>query len=140
MIKSLRRLARLHKGELDKRRAELGIIERRRAEVVAAIDALEAEYRHECSLTEQSLDAIVAFPGYAGAVRLRRRALDLVLAEIDVEAEAARARVLETFAELKRVDITLEKKLEEERRAGLKRDQAKLDELGLSIYRRREQG
>lgn len=140
MIKSLRRLARLHKGELDTRRAELGVIERRRADVVAMIEALEAEYRHECVLAEQSLDSMVVFPRYAEAVRLRRRTLELTLAEIEREAEAARARVLEAFAELKRVDITLEKKLEEERRAGLKRDQVKLDELGLSIYRRREQG
>lgn len=140
MIKSLRRLARLHKGELDKRRAALGVIERRRAVVVAAIDKLEQEYQSECALTERSLEATVAFPGYAGAVRLRRKALDLALAEIDREVEVARAAVLETFAELKRVEITLEKKLEDERRAALRRDQAKLDELGLSIYRRREQG
>ena len=139
MIKSLKRLARVHKGELDQRRAALGVIERRRAEVVAVIEGLEQEYRSECALTERSLDAAVAFPRYAEAVRLRRKALELAVAEIDREAEVARAAVLEAFAELKRVEITLEKKLEEERRAGLRRDQAKLDELGLAIYRRRDQ-
>jgi len=140
VIQSLKRLARVHRGELDEKRAQLGVIERRRADVVASLAALEAEYAREAALSGRSLDAMLSFPPYAEAVRYRRRALELSLAEIDIELEAAQAAVLEAFAALKRIEITLERKLEEERRAALRRDQAKLDELGLSIHRRRERG
>ncbi|MGD9536958.1 MAG: flagellar FliJ family protein [Alphaproteobacteria bacterium] len=137
-MKSLQRLIRVHKAELDAKRAALGVLERRRAGIVAAIEGLDAELRAERALAETSLDAMVAFPRYAEGVRYRRKLLEHAVADVDREIEAARAAVLAAFTELKRFEVTLERKREAARREALRHEQARQNELGLVMYRRRE--
>ena len=136
-MKSLKRLIRLHKTELDQRRIVLGVIERRRAEIVASLAALEREYAKECALVERSLDAAAMFPRYAEVVRQRRGAFEAAIADVDREITIARDAVLAAFAELKRYELTAERKLAEARREGLRIEQTRQDELGLGMFRRR---
>lgn len=137
-MKNLQRLIRLHKAELDARRAELGVLERRRAEVVGRLSALEREHSAERKLAETSLDAAVAYPAYAEAVRHRKKAFELAIADVDREIVVARDRVLGAFTELKRFELTLDRKREQMRREQTRLEQARQNELGLVIYRRRE--
>lgn len=136
-MKSLKRLVRLHKAELDQKRTVLGVLERRRAEIVASLDALEREYAKECVLAERSLDAAAMFPRYAEVVRHRRSTFNLAIADVDREVAVARDAVLAAFANLKRYELTVERKLATARREALRIEQAQQDELGLGIFRRR---
>jgi flagellar export protein FliJ len=137
-VKSLKRLIRLHKAGLDQKRMVLGVIERRRAEIVASLAALDHEYAKECALAERSLEAAAMFPRYAEVVRQRRGAFNAAIADVDGEIAIARDAVLATFAELKRYELTAERKLVEARRESLRIEQTRQDELGLGMFRRRK--
>lgn len=137
-VKNLRRLIRLHRSTLDEKRAALGMLERKRADLLARIEMLERSHAAERELAERSLDAAVAYPAYAEGVRHRRKALELAIAELEREIVMARDAVLAAFAELKRFEVTLERKRELMRREASRLEQAKQNELGLAIYRRRE--
>ena len=139
-MKDLQRLIRLHKATLDEKRAQLSMLERKRAEILAMIETLDRSHAAERQLAEQSLDAALAYPRYAEGVRHRRKAMALGLAATEREIAVARDAVLAAFAELKRFEVTLERKREQMRREAIRRDQTKQNELGLVMYRRRDAG
>jgi flagellar export protein FliJ len=136
-MKPLQRLIRLHQSKLDDERSTLAALEAREQELRTAATTLEIEFEQECLLASLSPDGTLSLPGYIEGVRHRRNGFALALQDIALDLETARERVREAYGELKRFEIMGEQRALAEKRAATRREQSTLDELGLTMYRRR---
>lgn len=78
-----------------------------------------------------------AYGAYAAEVIRRRARADALIEAANTQAEAAREEVRLAFAELKRYQITHEKKLADLERQRAAREQAELDEIAQNLDRRK---
>ncbi len=136
-MKGLKSLIRLHKFRLDERRRGLQELETLRQRLDAALARLEAEVRAEKRTVETAPEMAFAFADYAASARERRLKLIDSIDETERQIEQARDAVNEAFRELKKYQITQanRERLAAQRAARL--EQANLDEIGLTVYRRR---
>lgn len=81
--------------------------------------------------------AMFAYGAYAAEVIRRRARADAVIEAVNAQAEAAREEVRLAFAELKRYQITHDKKLADLERERAAREQAEMDEIAQNLDRRK---
>ncbi len=137
-MKALNTLVRLHKQRLDEARTHLVALEERRAELLAARARLDETLAAERKAAAASVEAGRTFAAYARRVAAERAALDDDLAALAVEIERAADAVAAAFQDLKKYEITLERRIAQARAAEARADQARLDEVGITRFRRRE--
>jgi flagellar protein FliJ len=137
--KSLKTLIRLSKWNVDEKRRVLVALQGREDEIMAAIQEAEARLIHEQQVASQDAMGVgFAYGNFANAWLARREQLMNMLEEVRKEIARARDDLSEAFNELKTYEIT---QRERERRAQEemdKKEQAFLDEVGLTIHRRRD--
>lgn len=131
-------LIRLHKHELDEKRRVLGelygemaLLERERRE-------LERAFVQEKEAVARMDDQIpFTFADYAETVRRQRQELDEREAAMEKAIERAKESLMETFAELKKYEMTQEERdrLEAEERQF--KENAAMDAIGLEGFRRK---
>lgn len=95
-----------------------------------------AEEREELKDTE-SAEMLQYFGIYSEAVKGRIREIEDSQKQLDARIEAAREDMREAFAELKKIEITQERREEEELTAFEKKESQLLDEMAIDNYRRR---
>jgi flagellar protein FliJ len=137
-VKALKSMIRLHRGTLDERRRDLVTLESRRAQIEAAQSQLEVRLLAEQRVAAGNFEVHFSYPNFARAAIARRDAFAAERRKIDGEIAKAIAAVAEVFQDVKRYETALDnhqKRLhaEEERR-----HQAALDEVALTIHRRKE--
>jgi len=137
-VKALNTLTRLHKQRLDEARSHLVALEERRAELLDARDRLDETLAAERKTAASSVEAGRTFAAYARRMTAERAAIDDDLAALAVEIERAADAVAAAFQELKKYEITLERRLARARAAEARVDRARLDEVGITRFRRRE--
>ena len=137
---ALQSMVRVHRWVLEEKQRKLaelqGLADRLRADIAQ----LDRELENERRAAEASDEAGLAFPNYVAAALDRRRRLCETIDNLELEVDAAREEVAESFAELKKYEIARDN---QDRRNTAKRDRrerADLDELGISIYRRSRSG
>ena len=137
-MKGLKSLIRLHKFRLDERRRGLQELETLRQRLNAMLARLKAEVSAEKRTVESAPEMAFAFADYAASARERRLKLIDSVDETERQIEQARDAVNQAFQELKKYEITQanRERLAAQRAARL--EQAKLDEIGLTVYRRRD--
>lgn len=84
-----------------------------------------------------SVEMLAAFSAFAEAVKQRVADIDDSISKIETRIEIAREDMREAFSELKKVEITQERREAEEFRALEKRQSELLDEIAIEGYRRR---
>lgn len=131
-------LIRMHRHELDERRRAL-------SELYDAMTALEREVRaldQEVALETAAADAsgIVNFTyaQYAESARQKKKALLQGMADLEKQIEAAKDRLVETFAEVKKYEMAQAQREKREAAAAAARETKTLDEIGLENFRRKE--
>jgi flagellar export protein FliJ len=135
----LHALIRLHKHELDEKQRvlaaiylELAALERQRCDILRAFEQEKG--------TARAADEInYTFASYAESVRDRVAKLEQQEAEVQERVETAKESLMETFAELKKFQMTQDERdrlAEEERK--FKESQA-MDAIGLENYRRKKE-
>lgn len=137
-MKALNTLVRLHKQILDEARAQLVALEDRRAALLACQAALDETLAAERKAAAASFEARATFIAFAERIATERARIDDDLAALAVEIERAADGVSAAFQDLKKYEITLERRIAAERAAEARADQARLDEMGLVRFRRRE--
>jgi flagellar export protein FliJ len=135
-MKALDGLIRLHRWKLDEKRLKLAELERLVGALREEMHKLEDTVARESVVASGSAEASFGFGTYAVEAVERRRRLEQSLAEAEEQVRAASEEVAEAFRELKKFDVvkSREQRLAEER--ARKREQANLDEIGLTLYRR----
>ncbi|WP_138511991.1 flagellar export protein FliJ [Maricaulis alexandrii] len=120
------RLARFKVEELQKQMAEL---DRSRQSLIDQIERLEASVPEEQAAATESKEGFVAYGSYAQAVIKRKENIRLSLDEVEVQADALRARLSEAFQELKKYELLEERRLARIEEAVRKAEQDELDEI-----------
>ncbi len=148
-MKALKTLIRLRNLELDRQRRQLAALEEERAQMLAALRALDEQQEQEASLAGAVIDAdaaaggaanpaLFAFGAYANALLQRRQDLKAMIAEIDDRIETRRERTAAAFREVKKFEKLLENHRRWEKKEADRREQAMLDEIALTGFRNRK--
>ena len=123
-------LIRLHERTLDEARRELGRAEAAVASAAAAIDALEAEIKAEQAAAGADLTGQFGYANYARQAIARRAELHTAHQQAEVAREQVREKVAVAFAELKKFEITAERRAALAQQEENRRLQGELDEIG----------
>lgn len=134
----LHSLIRLHKHELDEKRRALAELYSAFAREESALQALDQELEREKQAIAQAQEVSFTFAGYAQSVREKQQAILARMQELEHQITAAKDDLMESFAELKKYEMTQQERdrLAEEERA--MRESLALDEVALETFRRRE--
>ena len=131
-MKSRETLIRLKKFQVDEKRRKVAQIEA----MIAEFDRIAAELEREIKL-EQDRAGIhdpghFAYPTYAKAAMNRRENLKRSAGELKAQLDDAKAMLGEAFEELKKVEILDDRERSAERTLETARDQAAMDQIGLT--------
>lgn len=135
-MKGLESLIKLHKFELDEKRRVLKELETAQANIVGAMEALESQIVKE-QKSARAVEVDYAYGAFADASIKRRESLQQSLADATREVEAAREVVTQSYGELKKFEITKAARDVEALKEADQRERILLDELGVSISRRK---
>lgn len=131
-------LIRLSEQQLDEKRRHLAALEDRLDAARHQRKAIDDELAREQGLATQDPSALFGYGNYAAEVIRRRERADALIVMVEREAEAARDEVRTAFAELKRYQITHDKKLAELARTRAAKEQIELDEIAQQLDRRKD--
>ncbi|WP_420547313.1 flagellar export protein FliJ [Curvivirga sp.] len=138
MKSTLDTLIRLAEFTVDERRRELKEIQDREDVFLQAKVRLAERVETEKVSAQQSTEGTFAYGQFVAWAKIERERLDQAIADIQPELEEARAQLSEAFAEQKKVEITKERKDEEEREEIKAKEQAFLDEFTTSQHIRKQ--
>ena len=131
-------LIRLHERTLDEARRELGRAEAAVASAAAAIDALEAEIKAEQAAAGADLTGQYGYANYARQAIARRSKLHTAHQQAEVAREQVREKVAVAFAELKKFEITAERRAALAQQEENRRLQGELDEIAQQQDRQKQ--
>lgn len=137
-MSGLPNLIRLHKWKLEESRRKLTDLEmlaRSLADQIRTVDARVAEERR---LVGEKPEVAHALGGFLQAARAQREKLQSSLRDVEGEIALMHERVTDAFRELKRYEVTDQRRREKHRAALRRRDRIQEDELGLNIFRRKD--
>lgn len=95
--------------------------------------------KKEADLAEQAPEDIQmqqSFFSFRALVKQEIEKIDDFIKKLDIRIEIAQDAMRDAFADLKKVEIVDRNRKEEEKRAELKKDNDRLDEIGLQIFAR----
>lgn len=138
-MKGLEGLIRLHRWRLDEKRQVLAELERLADRLRQELNDLEREVADEQKVAAASSDAMSAYGQYATAVIARRARINQSLSEIEERTRVALEGVAQAFRELKKYELVKARRDRSAEEREKRRQQAVLDELGLTLYRRQSE-
>lgn len=139
MGQDLHAVIRLRKWEVDEKRRELGTLLAEQEAVIQRRAALDEEIRQENACASAHVgEADFTLGDYAKRAHARRQQLDHAVAEANRRVEEARDQLAEMFKDLKTFELAQEAREEAERKERDHKEQVKMDEIGLELFRRRK--
>ena len=134
-MEALPTLIKLNQRQLDEGRKHLADLERTRDALHAHLQDLDAEIAIERAAAGGP-DGARTFMAWLEVARGRRDTLNRSIVELEEAIVAQQDAVAEAFQALKRVQLLDERQRARARAAEDRRQQAELDEMALSIFRR----
>ena len=135
-MKSRETLIRLKRFQVDEKRRRVAQIET----MIADFERMAGDLDREIAAEEQkagiSDPAHFAYPTYAKAATQRRDNLRRSAHDLQDQLNDAKAELGEAFEELKKVEILEDRERASERAADAARDQAAMNQIGLSRHAR----
>lgn len=138
MSGAIANLIRVHRWTLDERRRTLGDLERLADKLRGDLDGLDEELLREREAATRVPEMAFTYPAFASACRQRKEKIQRSIEEIAEEIERARSQVEAAFQELKKYELAQESADRRKREMLKRREQALLDEMGLSLHLRRK--
>jgi flagellar FliJ protein len=139
-MKAIDGLIRLHRWKLDEKRLKLAELERLVVHLQEELRKLEAVVVEERAIATGSPEAALTYGPFTTEVIERRKRIQQSLAEAEGQMQAAHDDVAEAFRELKKFDIVKSRDMRAVEDRDRRREQAALDEIGLSLFRRKQGG
>jgi flagellar export protein FliJ len=130
-------LIRLQEHELDEKRRALAELYKSLAELERRQRDLERAFELEKEAVAKANDVHFTFAKYAESVLRQREDMARAEAELGKHIDAAKQSMLETFSELKKYEMTQERRERLEAEERRLRENQTLDEIGLEGYRRK---
>lgn len=138
MARDLKGVIRFRKWELDEKRRALGDLLRKEQGIIEALQKFDEEMQAEQrAASANAIEGGMTFGNYAFAAKARRLQVKSWLAETRREIEAARDELAQSFKEFKTFEIAQEQREENEKKERDLKAQKVLDEIALTIHRRR---
>ena len=138
MKSTLETLIRLAEFTVDEKRRALKEVQEKEDALLQAKEQLASRVETEKVAAQQSTEGTFAYGQFIAWAKIERERLDQAIFDMQPELEAARADLSEAFAEQKKVEITKERKDEEEREEIKAKEQAFLDEFTTSQHIRKQ--
>ncbi len=135
MAKSLSGIIRLHKWQVDEKRRQITELEVMKEELEKKLEKLLTDLASEQENLAKSNVIDINYANYASSVMSRRENLVASMTEIDVSIENMKDELADCFKELKKYEIVEQRALEREKEEQKKREQDRLDEISLNLYR-----
>jgi len=130
-MKTLERMLSMAQLTLDTERRALSDLEAVREDLANRIIRIDGEIASEMAAAETNPELLRTLSEYLRAARDRQARLRNSIADLDAQIEDAREKVSEAFREKKRFEQVLESRKAERKRRLDRREQSRLDELGL---------
>ena len=131
----LRSVVKMTRLRLQDRRRELADIETMERDLMLRISGIDRDIEEEGRHAAASLEMTQTYSRFLSLSLMRRRKLESSLANLASEKEVAEELVREAFQELKKFETVLDRRVEEERTARLRREQRDLDEMARNLKR-----
>ena len=130
-------LARLRGWTVDERRRELAELYQREAAVAVAIARLDAEIEAEAEAAA-ALPTLAGngFAAYVRRMQAKRAELEADAAGLQPRIRAARERLQDAYGDRKAAELVLEELEAQAAALAGRREQSRLDEISLELYRR----
>lgn len=135
MAKGLTGVIRLHKWQVDEKRRQIADLEGMREDLVGQIKKLELDLSKEQMLMTDTNVVDFNYAEYAASVMQRRENIEASIAEVDVSIEEMKDELADAFKELKKFEIAQERAEEREREKQKLKEQDRLDEISLNMFR-----
>ncbi|MBL28738.1 MAG: hypothetical protein CMM50_14420 [Rhodospirillaceae bacterium] len=139
-MKGLPTLIKLNQRELDVRRRRLSFLENRLDTLLASRAALEARLIVEQQVATGSEEVIYAYGSYASRYLTEKETLTKQIAKAEEEVAKARDAVAEAYGEVKKYELAQAARDRREQAELERAERIELDDLGLEIHRRRDDG
>jgi chromosome segregation ATPase len=137
-MSGLDQMLRLQKWTLDEKRRQAtdleALIERLRGD----IRRLDDEVANEIEVSRNDLELQRVLPDYKKMMVQRRERIEKSIADLTAELDKLRDQIMESFAELKKTEQTIQNRQQRQRVAQRRREQTRADEVGLQLHRRKK--
>lgn len=133
-------LIRVRKHTVDEKQKALSDLYRRSEELAAEraglLNALEEERE---KVSEMDVQMLSYFGPYSEAVQERVGDLDKVVDTLEKRIRIAQEDMRQAFSELKKVEITQARRVDEEKKEINKKESDELDEMAIEGFRRKQE-
>lgn len=129
-------LIRLHRWQLDEKRRTLADLENMRQDFEDKLSHLQGELEREKTFVAGDPERGLQFGEFLAASRAREQAIRESIEDIDAQIDAARRDVEASFLELKKMETFEARQKSLRERTAIRREQARMDELGIERHRR----
>lgn len=132
-------LIRVRKHSVEQKQKFLAELYRQADEMQRQKEAIEQQVQSERAALEgmNSVEMLAAYAAFAEAAKIRIADIAESMKKLDVRIEIAREDMREAFSDLKKIEITQERREAEEFRILEKRQMDLLDEVALDGFRRK---
>lgn len=131
-------LIRVRKHAVEQKQKFLAELYRQAEEMESQKTTLQETLKAERKkVDEMGVEALGYFGAYSEAVRERISDIEESMIKLNNRIEVARDDMARAFEDLKKIEITQDRRTEEERKAQDKKESDQLDEIALDGYRRK---
>ncbi len=136
----LESLIKYRTHQLDEKKKLLAELFKEAEQIELQKHSLLENLEKEKLITEkdESLETSIYFGNYAELIMTKIEALDKAKEKLETRISLAQEEVRNAFAELKKVEITNDRRKEEEKNEINKKTSLELDEIGIETFRRSE--
>lgn len=131
-------LIRLYRNQVDEKRRELSDLESLRDSLLQQAEALEHEIVAEQASANAAPEVAGAYGAFAALAVARRANLQHSIADASQRIDAAKDAVMDAFRTLKKHEVARDRRNEREHRAADRREQALMDEIALTAFRKQQ--
>ncbi len=139
MANGLSGIVRLHKWQVDEKRRQIAELEVMRSDLEKKLNKLDSDLKDEQKNVANSNVVDINYAGYAAAVMKRRENIEASITEVNVSIENMKDDLADAFKELKKYEIVEQRAVERELHEQKKREQDRLDEISLNMFRMNRQ-
>lgn len=140
-MSDLKPLIRLRKYRVEERQKVLAELFRQTELLEGRKRVLLGDLDREEKMAEESdsIDAMFAFVAYAARVHTEIEKLDRLILLMEPRIQKAQDDMREAFSEQKKAEIIQERRDEQEQIEITKKEDANLNEIGIEVFRRKEE-
>ncbi len=136
-------LIKLTKEDLDRKRRELNIVLDKKDELLAKKQQLQESLLQEQEFVNKSSGqnptGAYGYTSFAAKIGMQQENIDRTVAMLDEEIEKMSKTVAESFAELKKYEIIMEKKNQEILAESARLERIEMDELGMMRFNKKSE-